>query len=43
MSLFVHLGLTEYDHDDSKAKALEAETGIRVLRHSKLVISSVIL
>ncbi|KFK35103.1 hypothetical protein AALP_AA5G236100 [Arabis alpina] len=26
-------GLTEYDHDDSKAKALEAETGIRVLRH----------
>ncbi|XP_010504848.1 PREDICTED: uncharacterized protein LOC104781795 [Camelina sativa] len=26
-------GLTEYDHDDSKAKALEAEIGIRVLRH----------
>ncbi|CAN8254243.1 unnamed protein product [Cochlearia groenlandica] len=26
-------GLMEYDHDDSKAKALEAEIGIRVLRH----------
>lgn len=31
------LGLTEYDHDDSKAKALEAEIGIRVLRHSKIL------
>lgn len=32
------LGLTEYDHDDSKAKALEAETGIRVLRHSMFAL-----
>lgn len=29
------LGLYEYDHDGSKAKALESSTGIRVIRHSE--------
>ena len=29
------LGLCEYDHDGSKARALEGAIGIKVIRHSE--------
>lgn len=29
------LGLSEYDHDGSKAKAIEGSIGIKVIRHSE--------
>lgn len=32
-------GLYEYDHDDSKAEALEGSIGIKVLRHSECEFS----
>jgi hypothetical protein len=31
-------GLFEYDHDDSKARALEKAIGIKVIRHSKFLL-----
>lgn len=33
------LGLYEYDHDGSKAKALEGSIGIKVIRHSECEFS----
>lgn len=35
---FDDLGLFEYDHDGSKAIALERAVGIKVIRHSKCLL-----
>lgn len=32
------LGLFEYDHDGSRARALEEAIGINVIRHSKCLL-----
>lgn len=32
------LGLFEYDHDGSRARALEGAIGIKVIRHSKCLL-----